>query len=142
LAAELDLPQLTLATELTVTAGRVRVRREIGDAAEVLEAPLPALVSVTDQANEPRYPAFKAIRAARKKPVDTLTLADLGLASPPARPPPPAAPRRRRLPPACPPSRAPPGSRDASSPPPATAASGWRSSSSSPSSSDVPPTLA
>lgn len=84
LAAELDLPQLTLATELTVTAGRVRVRREIGDAAEVLEAPLPALVSVTDQANEPRYPAFKAIRAARKKPVDTLTLADLGLAAPAA----------------------------------------------------------
>ncbi|QDB80032.1 electron transfer flavoprotein subunit beta/FixA family protein [Georgenia sp. 311] len=80
LAAELGLPQLTLATELSVTGGGVRVRRDIGDAVEVLESPLPALVSVTDQANEPRYPAFKAIRAARKKPVDTWSLADLGLA--------------------------------------------------------------
>ncbi|WP_324649823.1 electron transfer flavoprotein subunit beta/FixA family protein [Georgenia sp. H159] len=82
LAGLLDLPQLTLASELTVTGGRVRVRREIGDAAEVLEAPLPALVSVTDQANEPRYPAFKEIRAARKKPVDTWALADLGIDAP------------------------------------------------------------
>lgn len=45
----------------------------------MLEAELPALVSVTDQANEPRYPNFKGIMAARKKPVTTLTLADLGL---------------------------------------------------------------
>ncbi|MBD8063547.1 electron transfer flavoprotein subunit beta/FixA family protein [Oceanitalea stevensii] len=82
LAAALDLPPLTLASELTVTGGRVRVRREIGSAVEVLEAPLPALVSVTDQANEPRYPAFRAIKAARKKPVDTWSLADLGLAAP------------------------------------------------------------
>ena len=80
LAAELGLPQLTLASELSVTGAGVRVRRDIGDAVEVLQAPLPALVSVTDQANEPRYPAFKAIRAARKKPVDTWSLADLGLA--------------------------------------------------------------
>ena len=79
LAAELGLPQLTLASELSVTGAGVRVRRDIGDAVEVLQAPLPALVSVTDQANEPRYPAFKAIRAARKKPVDTWSLADLGL---------------------------------------------------------------
>ncbi|HLT85234.1 MAG TPA: electron transfer flavoprotein subunit beta/FixA family protein [Phototrophicaceae bacterium] len=82
LAGLLDLPQLTLASELGVTGGTVRVRREIGDAVEVLEAPLPALVSVTDQANEPRYPAFKAIRAARKKPVDTWSLADLGVVAP------------------------------------------------------------
>jgi len=80
LAAELGLPQLTLASELSVTGAGVRVRRDIGDAVEVLQGPLPALVSVTDQANEPRYPAFKAIRAARKKPVDTWSLADLGLA--------------------------------------------------------------
>ena len=82
LAAVLDLPQLTLATELAVTGGQVRVRRDIGEAVEVLEAPLPALVSVTDQANEPRYPAFRAIKAARKKPLDTWTLADLGLETP------------------------------------------------------------
>jgi len=82
LASVLELPQLTLASEVTVAGDRVRVRREIGDAAEVLEAPLPALVSVTDQANEPRYPAFKEIRAARKKPVDTWALADLGIDAP------------------------------------------------------------
>ena len=82
LAALLDLPQLTLASELTVSGGQVRIRREIGDAAGVLTAPLPALVSVTDQANEPRYPAFRAIRAARKKPLDTWTLADLGQDAP------------------------------------------------------------
>ncbi len=82
LAASLELPQLTLATELTVAGGRARIRRDIGDAVEVLEAPLPALVSVTDQANEPRYPAFRAIKAARKKPVDTWALTDLGLPAP------------------------------------------------------------
>ncbi len=84
LAGLLDLPQLTLASDVTVTAGQVRIRREIGAAVEVLEGPLPALVSVTDQANEPRYPAFKAIRAARKKPVDTWRLTDLGIDAPEA----------------------------------------------------------
>ena len=83
LAAELDLPQLTLATELTVvataTGGTVRVSRELDHLSEVLEAALPALVSVTDQANEPRYPNFKGIMAARKKPIDVVNLADLGI---------------------------------------------------------------
>lgn len=79
LAALLDVPALTLGAEVTVQDGRVRVRRNLDHATEVLEAPLPALVSVTDQANEPRYPNFKGIMAARKKPVETLTLADLGL---------------------------------------------------------------
>jgi len=79
LAAELGLPLLALAAEVGVEDGAVRVRRELDHATEVLEAPLPALVSVTDQANEPRYPNFKGIMAARKKPVDVLTLADLGI---------------------------------------------------------------
>ncbi|HEX5333575.1 MAG TPA: electron transfer flavoprotein subunit beta/FixA family protein [Cellulomonas sp.] len=83
LAAELDLPQLTLASELTVVESdsgwTARVRRDLDHATEVLEAPLPALVSVTDQANEPRYPNFKGIMAARKKPVEVLGLADLGV---------------------------------------------------------------
>jgi len=77
LAELLDLPALPLAAELTVDGGTVRVRRNLDHASEVLEAPLPALVSVTDQANEPRYPNFKGIMAARKKPITTLTLADL-----------------------------------------------------------------
>ncbi|MCC2309841.1 electron transfer flavoprotein subunit beta/FixA family protein [Cellulomonas chengniuliangii] len=79
LATELGLPLLALAAEVRVEDGAVRVRRELDHATEVLEAPLPALVSVTDQANEPRYPNFKGIMAARKKPVDVLTLADLGI---------------------------------------------------------------
>jgi electron transfer flavoprotein beta subunit len=79
LATELDLPALTLAAELTVEGGTVRVRRELDSATEVLSAPLPALVSVTDQANEPRYPNFKGIMAARKKKVEVLALADLGV---------------------------------------------------------------
>lgn len=85
LAAELGLPQLTLAAELTVEgptphgAGTVRIRRELEHATQALTAPLPALVSVTDQANEPRYPNFKGIMAARKKRVEALTLADLGV---------------------------------------------------------------
>ncbi|MBT0995346.1 electron transfer flavoprotein subunit beta [Cellulomonas sp. DKR-3] len=79
LAALLDVPALPLAATLEVDAGVVRVTRNLDHATEVLEAPLPALVSVTDQTNEPRYPNFKGIMSARKKPVETLTLADLGL---------------------------------------------------------------
>ena len=83
LAAELGLAQLTLASEIEVDEGpeglRLTVRRELDHATEVLSAALPALVSVTDQANEPRYPNFKGIMAARKKAVTTLALADLGV---------------------------------------------------------------
>lgn len=81
LAAELDLPQLTLAADVTIDGDVVRVRRELDSATEVLTATLPALVSVTDQANTPRYPNFKSIMAARKKPVAVLSLDDLGVAS-------------------------------------------------------------
>src|SRR5699024_2612980 len=58
------------------------IKREIGEAVERYSAPLPAVVSVTDQANEPRYPNFRAIMAARKRKVVTWGLADLGLAAP------------------------------------------------------------
>ena len=57
----------------------MRVRRELDSATEVVTAALPALVSVTDQANAPRYPNFKSIMAARKKPVTVRSLADLGV---------------------------------------------------------------
>lgn len=79
LADLLELPALTLAADLTVADGEVTVRRDLDHATEVLAAPLPALVSVTDRANEPRYPNFQAIMAARKKPVETWALADLDL---------------------------------------------------------------
>ncbi len=79
LAVRLGLPQLTLAGSLEVDGSTVRIERDGDAATEVIEASLPALVSVTDQINEPRYPSFKGIMAAKKKPITTLSLADLGL---------------------------------------------------------------
>ncbi|QQM66889.1 electron transfer flavoprotein subunit beta/FixA family protein [Actinomyces weissii] len=79
LATALQVPALTLASRLEVADGTVTVTRTLGTVTETLAAPLPALVSVTDQANEPRYPNFAAMRAAKKKPVEEWGLADLGL---------------------------------------------------------------
>jgi electron transfer flavoprotein beta subunit len=79
LAERLGLPQVTLAAELTVKDGTATIRRDGDAASETISASLPALVSVTDQINEPRYPSFKGIMAAKKKPVQTWSLADLGL---------------------------------------------------------------
>jgi electron transfer flavoprotein beta subunit len=80
LAERLGIPQATLASELTVENGTVRIRRDGDTSTEIIEAPLPALVSVTDQINQPRYPSFKGIMAAKKKPLQTWSLADLGIA--------------------------------------------------------------
>ncbi len=79
LAERMGLPQVTFASEVTVDGTTVRVRRDGDTATETIEANMPLLLSVTDQANEPRYPSFKGIMAAKKKPVETLTLADLGV---------------------------------------------------------------
>lgn len=79
LASELDVPALTIASELEVADGVVRVRRALDDVVQVIEADLPALVSVTDGINTPRFPNFAAIMAARTKPVVTWTLAELGV---------------------------------------------------------------
>ncbi|WP_329445507.1 electron transfer flavoprotein subunit beta/FixA family protein [Streptomyces canus] len=73
----LGLPQLTHVRELDLDAGRVRAERETENGETTLEAPLPALVSVTEKINEPRYPSFKGIMAAKKKPVATVGLDDL-----------------------------------------------------------------
>jgi len=82
IAERLRLPHLTFAAALSTdpAAGTVTVRRDGDLASEELSAPLPAVVSVTDQSGEPRYPPFKAIMAARKKPVTTWSLRDLGIA--------------------------------------------------------------
>jgi electron transfer flavoprotein beta subunit len=79
LAERLGLPQVTLAGALTVEDGTATIRRDGDVASETITASLPALVSVTDQINEPRYPSFKGIMAAKKKPVQTWSLADLGI---------------------------------------------------------------
>jgi electron transfer flavoprotein beta subunit len=81
LAERLGLPQVTFAGSLEVSGGMVRIEREGDTSTEVIEAPLPAVVSVTDQINDPRYPSFKGIMAAKKKPVQTWSLADLGIAA-------------------------------------------------------------
>lgn len=83
LAERLSFAQLTFAAELeavdTPDGPVLRARRDGDSYSETIEAPLPALVSVTDQANEPRYPNFRGIMAAKKKPVAVLSLEDIGL---------------------------------------------------------------
>jgi electron transfer flavoprotein beta subunit len=75
----LGVPALTHAREITIDGSSVTVRRETDDGVTVLQADLPAVVSVNEKINEPRYPSFKGIMAAKKKPVSTLTLADAGI---------------------------------------------------------------
>ncbi|HET6503869.1 MAG TPA: electron transfer flavoprotein subunit beta/FixA family protein [Amycolatopsis sp.] len=75
----LGLPQLTHLREVTVEGTTIKGVRDTEDGRTTLEATLPALVSVTEKINEPRYPSFKGIMAAKKKPVDTLTIADLDI---------------------------------------------------------------
>src|SRR3954453_21836772 len=79
LAEWLGLPQLSGARKLTVEGSTAKVERQTDGGYWALEAPLPAIVSTWDTINEPRYPSFKGIMAAKKKPVQTLTLADLGI---------------------------------------------------------------
>ncbi|RII06831.1 Electron transfer flavoprotein subunit beta [Streptomyces sp. YIM 130001] len=79
LAERLGVPQVTLLSEVSVVGGVVTGRRDGDVASEGLEASLPAVVSVTDQSGEARYPSFKGIMAAKKKPVESWDLDDLGL---------------------------------------------------------------
>ncbi|MGA5506559.1 electron transfer flavoprotein subunit beta/FixA family protein [Streptomyces umbrinus] len=79
LAERLGVPAVTHVEELTVEDGTVTGRRE-GDSATVqVQGTLPAVVSVTDRSGDARYPSFKGIMAAKKKPLETLDLADLGI---------------------------------------------------------------
>jgi electron transfer flavoprotein beta subunit len=79
LAERLGIAQVTLLSEVKVEDGVVSGRRDGDSASEQLRASLPALVSVTDQSGEARYPSFKGIMAAKKKPVEVLGLSDLGV---------------------------------------------------------------
>ncbi len=79
LAERLDLPQVTLASEVSVDGSKVTIRRDGDVATETIEGEAPLVLSVTDHANEPRYPSFKGIMAAKKKPMTTWSLADLGV---------------------------------------------------------------
>ena len=83
LAERLGLPQLTFAKEVTINtvdgATKISIKRLTDDGYQVVEASTPAVVSVVEKINEPRYPSFKGIMAAKKKPVETFALADLGI---------------------------------------------------------------
>lgn len=79
LAERLGVPQATLLSEVSLQGQTVHGRRDGDAATEQLETTLPAVVSVTDQSGEARYPSFKGIMAAKKKPVEALELDDLDI---------------------------------------------------------------
>jgi electron transfer flavoprotein beta subunit len=79
LAELLALPSVTFAKQIEVADGSVKIQRQTESGYDDVEAPLPAVVSVTAGVVEPRYPSFKGIMAAKSKPVDQVTVADLGL---------------------------------------------------------------
>jgi electron transfer flavoprotein beta subunit len=78
-AERLGWPQLTFAGKVELDGDTVTVQRQTDYGYDVVSAALPAVVSVIEKINEPRYPSFKGIMAAKKKPVETLSLADLGV---------------------------------------------------------------
>ena len=79
LAERLGLPQVTFAQKVTVDGSTVTIERQADYGYDTVTAALPAVVSVVEKINEPRYPSFKGIMAAKKKPVETLSAADAGL---------------------------------------------------------------
>jgi electron transfer flavoprotein beta subunit len=81
LAELLDLPQVTFARSLSVEDSTVTVQRATDTGYQVIQATLPALVTVTASVGEPRYPSFKGLMAAKRKPIETKDVAALGLGS-------------------------------------------------------------
>jgi electron transfer flavoprotein beta subunit len=79
IAELLGLPAVTFAKEISIDGGVAHVKRQTELGYDEVECPLPAVISVTAGVVEPRYPSFKGIMAAKSKPVDTVSVADLGL---------------------------------------------------------------
>jgi electron transfer flavoprotein beta subunit len=79
LAERLDLPQVTLASVVEAQGDQVRIKRDGDTATEVVGGTMPLVLSVTDQSGEARYPSFKGIMAAKKKPLETWSLSDIGV---------------------------------------------------------------
>jgi electron transfer flavoprotein beta subunit len=79
LAERLGWPQVTHASVVEMQGPQVRIKRDGDVATQVIGASAPFVVSVTDQSGEARYPSFKGIMAAKKKPVTTWSLGDLGV---------------------------------------------------------------
>jgi electron transfer flavoprotein beta subunit len=79
LAERLDLPQVTFGSVIEMQGKEVRIKRDGDTATEIIGGTAPLVLSVTDQSGEARYPSFKGIMAAKKKPVETWALSDLGV---------------------------------------------------------------
>jgi len=79
LSERLGQPQLTGARKVTAEGGSVTIERQTDDGYAVVTASTPAIISVVEKINEPRYPSFKGIMAAKSKPLESKTLADTGL---------------------------------------------------------------
>lgn len=79
LAERLGVPQLSLANKVEIDGTDIKIQRQTDYGYDKVEAALPAVVSVVEKINEPRYPSFKGIMAAKKKPFETLGIADAGI---------------------------------------------------------------
>ena len=79
LAERLDLPQVTLGSVIESQGNEFRIKRDGDTSTEVIGAAAPLVLSVTDQSGEARYPSFKGIMAAKKKPLETWSLSDIGV---------------------------------------------------------------
>jgi electron transfer flavoprotein beta subunit len=79
LSERLGIPQVTFGSKIDVAGDTVTIRRDGDTATETVQGTLPLVLSVTDQSGEARYPSFKGIMAAKKKPVESWSLADLGV---------------------------------------------------------------
>ena len=80
-AAKRGLPLLSYGSELKLSDGEARIRRLTATGFDWISAPLPVVASVTDQVGEPRYASLKGIMAAKRKPLETWSLGDLGIAA-------------------------------------------------------------
>jgi electron transfer flavoprotein beta subunit len=78
-AERLHRPVVSQVAELKLEDGSLRLKRQTEFGYDVIEAPLPAVIAVSDAINEPRYPSLKGIMGAKKKPFDTLSLGDIGV---------------------------------------------------------------
>ena len=79
LAEVLGAPQLTQARKVTVDGSTVTIERVTDTGYEKVEAQTPAVISVVEKINDPRYPSFKGIMAAKSKPIEVKSLSDIGL---------------------------------------------------------------
>ena len=86
LAEFLGIPALTFARKVEAGDGSVKIERQTETGYEVVESPLPALVTVTAGAAQPRYPTLKGIMQAKQKPMEKMSIADLGLSEEDAQP--------------------------------------------------------